>query len=309
MGVSQTSVDSNAEPVVAADLSFAQESHALLVTRSRAICVFAASMIVLVGIFDALTFPELVGDSVVIRGILVALYALWFIALRQNLGKGLAVALSASAFLVMMWELKALTQLHADINVLNIALVVILAYAMTLPWDPIVAGITTASGVLMALLGVAYLLPKPGDLETLAMNLGTACAVAVYLAWLLRKLRRREFDLRSELKKQLQWHVLARQLESDLRERDDRLMNIGRTAKALVHDLRNPLMAISGYTELAQVQSARARPEKVSESLEEIHRVSKRMASMVDDILDYARDPQTPPAPTVKDINPADTAD
>ena len=87
------------------------------------------------------------------------------------------------------------------------------------------------------------------------------------------------------------------------------MMNIGRTAKALVHDLRNPLMAISGYTELAQVQSARARPEKVSESLEEIHRVSKRMASMVDDILDYARDPQTPPAPTVKDINPADTAD
>jgi signal transduction histidine kinase len=58
---------------------------------------------------------------------------------------------------------------------------------------------------------------------------------------------------------------------------------------SVAHDLRNPLAAIRGYSELMLADFPEGLPGSVRESLQTIHTSSRRMSGLIDDLLSFAR--------------------
>ncbi len=98
------------------------------------------------------------------------------------------------------------------------------------------------------------------------------------------------FEMR-ELKARIAAHLKTRFLEKNINERDTRLSAIGQMTSSVVHDLRNPLNAIMGFTQLAQLHSKDIEEEdkKISKSLGRIIESSNRLNRMITEILDFAK--------------------
>jgi signal transduction histidine kinase len=97
------------------------------------------------------------------------------------------------------------------------------------------------------------------------------------------------FELR-ELKARVSAQLRARRLERNLNERESRLAAIGQMTSAIVHDLKNPLSAIIGFTQIARqdIQAGKA-AEMVIQDLEPVLSESNRLNRMVSEVLDFAR--------------------
>ncbi|MDP8255073.1 MAG: ATP-binding protein [Candidatus Alcyoniella australis] len=97
------------------------------------------------------------------------------------------------------------------------------------------------------------------------------------------------FEIR-ELQARVAAQLRARRLERNLSERESRLAAIGRMTSAIVHDLRNPLTAIIGFSEIASqdAQSEDSR-EMVSKDLEPVISEANRLSRMISEVLDFAR--------------------
>jgi len=96
------------------------------------------------------------------------------------------------------------------------------------------------------------------------------------------------FEMR-ELKARIATHLKNRFLEKNINERETRLTAIGQMTSSVVHDLRNPLNTIMGFTQLAQQDSKTLEEKEISKSLDSIMKYSMRLNRMITEILDFAR--------------------
>lgn len=97
------------------------------------------------------------------------------------------------------------------------------------------------------------------------------------------------FEMR-ELKARITTHLNSRQLEKNINERDTRLTAIGQMTSSVVHDLRNPLNSLLGFTQLTQQYSREIEDEQILSNLERIMDSGNRLNRMINEILEFARD-------------------
>jgi len=98
------------------------------------------------------------------------------------------------------------------------------------------------------------------------------------------------FDLR-ELEARIEAHLRARVLERRVVERESRLAAIGRMTSAIVHDLKNPLSAVTGFTELALVAAREGSPaHEIAEDLTGAVQGCTRLRDMLQELLEFARE-------------------
>lgn len=96
------------------------------------------------------------------------------------------------------------------------------------------------------------------------------------------------FALR-ELEARIAAHLRAKEVERQLHERESRLVAIGQMTSSVVHDLRNPLTLLKGYTDLAHRLAVRGGETVIAEELEQVQAASDRLRRMIEEILDFAR--------------------
>lgn len=96
------------------------------------------------------------------------------------------------------------------------------------------------------------------------------------------------FEMR-ELEARISAHLRSRRLEKNLHERESRLSAIGKMTSSIVHDLRNPLNAIVGFAEIAQLDATEGGNQNVSEMLDPVINEARRVEDMINEVLDYAR--------------------
>jgi signal transduction histidine kinase len=92
-----------------------------------------------------------------------------------------------------------------------------------------------------------------------------------------------------ELEARIAAHLRAKETERQLHERESRLAVIGQMTSSVVHDLRNPLTLVKGYTDLAHTLALRGGDAAIARELEHVSRASERLRRMVEEILDFAR--------------------
>lgn len=95
------------------------------------------------------------------------------------------------------------------------------------------------------------------------------------------------FEMR-ELKARIATHLKNRFLEKNINERETRLTAIGQMTSSVVHDLRNPLNTIMGFTQLAQQDSETLEEKEISKTLGLVMESSRRLNRMITEILDFA---------------------
>ncbi len=82
----------------------------------------------------------------------------------------------------------------------------------------------------------------------------------------------------------------ATRIESQLGERETRLAAIGQITSTLVHDLRNTLTLIVGYSDLAHsIAVGGGRQEELVADIEQVQTATQRLQRMTNEILEYAR--------------------
>jgi signal transduction histidine kinase len=97
------------------------------------------------------------------------------------------------------------------------------------------------------------------------------------------------FALR-ELEARIAAHLRAKEVERQLHERESRLAAIGQMTSSVVHDLRNPLTLVRGYTDLAHALAVRGGDAAaIARELETVKSESDRLRRMIEEILDFAR--------------------
>ncbi|MBT3386983.1 MAG: response regulator [Desulfobacula sp.] len=96
------------------------------------------------------------------------------------------------------------------------------------------------------------------------------------------------FEIR-ELKARIAAHLKNRFLEKNISERETRLTAIGQMTSEVVHDLKNPLNSIMGFTQIAQQDSEALEEKRISKSLSLVMESSTRLHRMISEILDFAR--------------------
>ena len=93
-----------------------------------------------------------------------------------------------------------------------------------------------------------------------------------------------------ELEARIAAHLRAKEIEKELHEKESRLAAIGQLTSALVHDLRNALMLVQGYSDLARSTAQGGGPaEALIDDLNQIGVATKRLQGMTSEILEYAR--------------------
>ncbi|HUF25906.1 MAG TPA: GAF domain-containing sensor histidine kinase, partial [Gemmatimonadaceae bacterium] len=111
----------------------------------------------------------------------------------------------------------------------------------------------------------------PGDVR-LAITLAGHAAVAISNAHLHRKLE-----------------AHATELDDAYRQLNEATQDKERFFNAISHDLRTPVGAIKGYTELILGGMAGELPERVEGFVRSAHRASETLLALVNDILDFAK--------------------
>jgi signal transduction histidine kinase len=96
------------------------------------------------------------------------------------------------------------------------------------------------------------------------------------------------YELR-ELEARIKAHLRVSKLEFSLAERDKRLSAIGKMTSSIVHDLRNPLNSILGFTQLAREVSQTRQGDELVQYLDPVIEESKRLGLMIAEVLDFAK--------------------
>lgn len=96
------------------------------------------------------------------------------------------------------------------------------------------------------------------------------------------------FEMR-ELKARVAAQLRARRLERKLNERESRLAAIGHMTSSIVHDLKNPLNAIVGFSQIVQQDAMISGNEEIIKNLDPVINESKRLNRMIAEVLDFAR--------------------
>jgi signal transduction histidine kinase len=96
------------------------------------------------------------------------------------------------------------------------------------------------------------------------------------------------FEMR-ELRARIAAHLKNRMLEKNISERETRLTAIGQMTSSVVHDLKNPLNAIMGFTQIAQLDSKTLEKKEISKSLSRVMESGHRLNRMINEILEFAR--------------------
>jgi signal transduction histidine kinase len=93
-----------------------------------------------------------------------------------------------------------------------------------------------------------------------------------------------------ELEARIAAHLRAKDTERELHEKESRLAAIGQLTSGVVHDVRNALMLIQGYSDLARSTAmGGGSTEDLVKDLDEIKDATQRLQRMSSEILDYAR--------------------
>jgi signal transduction histidine kinase len=93
-----------------------------------------------------------------------------------------------------------------------------------------------------------------------------------------------------ELEARIAAHLRAKDTERELHEKESRLAAIGQLTSGVVHDVRNALMLIQGYSDLARSTAmGGGSTEDLVKDLDEIKGATVRLQRMSSEILDYAR--------------------
>ncbi len=96
------------------------------------------------------------------------------------------------------------------------------------------------------------------------------------------------FEMR-ELKARIAAHLKTRFLEKDISEQETRLTAIGQMTSTVVHDLKNPLNSIMGFTQVAQLDSETLEEKDISNNLAKVMDSCNRLNRMIVDILEFAK--------------------
>ena len=93
-----------------------------------------------------------------------------------------------------------------------------------------------------------------------------------------------------ELQARVAAQLRAKRIERELGERETRLAAIGQITSTLVHDLRNTLTLIVGYSDLAHsIAVGGGRQEELVADIEQVQTATQRLQRMTNEILEYAR--------------------
>jgi signal transduction histidine kinase len=96
------------------------------------------------------------------------------------------------------------------------------------------------------------------------------------------------FEMR-ELRARIATHLKNRFLEKNINERETRLTAIGQMTSAVVHDLKNPLNTIMGFTQIAKQDSEVLEEKSISQNLSYVMESGVRLNRMITEILDFAK--------------------
>jgi len=96
------------------------------------------------------------------------------------------------------------------------------------------------------------------------------------------------FEIR-ELKARIAAHLKNRFLEKNISEQETRLAAIGQMTSTVVHDLKNPLNLIMGFTQVAQLDSSTLEEKGISNNLVKVMEACNRLNRMILDILEFAK--------------------
>jgi signal transduction histidine kinase len=96
------------------------------------------------------------------------------------------------------------------------------------------------------------------------------------------------FEMR-ELRARIATHLKNRFLEKNINERETRLTAIGQMTSAVVHDLKNPLNTIMGFTQIAKQDSEVLEEKSISQNLSYVMESGVRLNRMIAEILDFAK--------------------
>jgi len=93
-----------------------------------------------------------------------------------------------------------------------------------------------------------------------------------------------------ELRARIAAQLRARTIESQLSERETRLAAIGHMTSTVVHDLRNALTLIKGYSDLAHsIAVGGGHQDELVADIEQVQSATLRLQRMATEILEYAR--------------------
>ncbi|MCP4202562.1 MAG: response regulator [bacterium] len=93
-----------------------------------------------------------------------------------------------------------------------------------------------------------------------------------------------------ELEARIAAQLRAKNMESQLSERETRLAAIGHLTSTVVHDLRNALTLIKGYSDLAHsIAVGGGQQDELVADIEQVQSATQRLQRMTTEILEYAR--------------------
>ncbi len=140
-----------------------------------------------------------------------------------------------------------------------------------------------------------YVLP-PGQISLMFLRV-SFYAIVAYVVYEQAKAKRDEMKRTQEAAERLaESNRNLRRAETSLR-RSERLAALGQLTAGLAHELRNPLGTIKASAEMLTKDTAKSRPEVMSEMAEYIGSEADRMNGLVASFLDFARPLQIRPAP------------
>jgi signal transduction histidine kinase len=251
---------------------FELERRALLVARAATACRLAIFLVPLFGVLDVILHPHALGPVLLIRLAMVIAAAAALFALQREAGRRHAATLS----LLLVWALGGGIVLmttfvgggsspyYAGISL------VMLAAAVLLPWDAGTSAATAA--VLIGLYVVACLgwggVPEPRLFAANLFFLGSTALITVVSHRAGAAARRREFLQRVAL-------------EEAGKHRDEFLANI-------THELRTPLAAILGFSEMLTDYLAGA-PREQRSWLRRIRENASTLYRLIVQLLDFSR--------------------
>lgn len=254
------------------DDRYAREQGTILVKRLRMACWLALVLVPLFYVLDAILHPHLLLPFLFIRLAIMLGAVLGLLALRHQAGRGRAQALSFALMLqaglgmVVMtgFDQGASSPYYAGINL------VMLGAAVLMPWEvdlSLALVLTLIGAYAMTCLGWAGVARQ----QMFASNLFFLCATGLITVVSHRasaQSRRREV-------------VQLVALEEAGRHRDEFLANI-------THELRTPLAAILGFTEMLNDYMTGATPEQRG-WLARIHENAVTLYRLIVQLLDFSK--------------------
>jgi PAS domain S-box-containing protein len=114
-------------------------------------------------------------------------------------------------------------------------------------------------------------------------------------------------DIDEKKKLQLGLQAANRNLEEKVEERTRQITEVNKELEAFTysvsHDLRAPLRSINGYAQILLEDYLEKLDEEGQDSLNSISRNSRKMGTLIDDLLDFSRTGRAEVRPTSTDIN------